>query len=60
MAKVNWRKDCWQWEPSDGWIILLDVEAAKSDDRDRINFGKKGSELGANIFNKYGGLIEYC
>ena len=45
---------------SDGWTILLDVEAAKSDDGDRINFGNKGSELGANIFNKYGGLIEYC
>lgn len=45
---------------SDVWIILLDDEAAKSDDEDRINFGKKGSELGANIFNKFGGLIEYC
>lgn len=39
---------------------MLDVEAAKSDDGDRINFGNKGSELGANIFNKYGSLIEYC
>lgn len=38
---------------------MLDVEAAKSDERDRINFGKKGSELGANIFNIYGGLVEY-
>lgn len=38
---------------------MLDVEAAKSDDRGRINFGKKGSELGANIFNICGGLIEY-
>lgn len=42
---------------SDEWVILLEVEAAKSDNRDRINFDKKGSKLGANIFSDYGALI---
>lgn len=39
------------------WILLSDVEAAKNDDRNRIRFSKKGSDLGPNIFNKYGGPI---
>lgn len=44
---------------SDEWVILLDVEVVKSDNRDRINFDKKGSKLGVNIFSDYGVLIGY-